>query len=52
MDPEILNSLLGSSDLDVNDPIVQAALAQLIGGSKPDEKVSRKRKSEDEGKDV
>lgn len=47
IDPEFLNALLGSNDVDLNDPLVQAALAQLTAPSS-DEKNNRKRKKEDD----
>jgi 26S proteasome regulatory subunit N10 len=51
IDPEFLNALLGSNDVDMNDPLIQAALAQLAAPS-ADDKSNRKRKKdgEDDGK--
>lgn len=52
VDADFLNSLLGSSDVDLNDPIIQAALAQLSGGNpSTEEKTNRKRKNEDDEKE-
>ena len=38
MDPEFVSQLLGSVDVDLNDPLIQAALQQLQADSKPEEK--------------
>jgi hypothetical protein len=50
IDPDFLQSLLGSVDVDLNDPLIQAALAQLEGASgtatTKDDTNSKKRKSE------
>ena len=36
LDPDFVNALLQSSDLDMNDPLIQAALAQLGNSSSSD----------------
>lgn len=48
-DPEFLSTLLGSVDVDMNDPLILAALAQLTGSKAPQGEVkgSKKRKPED-----
>ena len=53
-DPEFLSSLLGAVDVDMNDPLIQAALAQLSGNTSADttstgDKPVQKRKHGDEG---
>jgi hypothetical protein len=51
-DPQFLNSLLGSVDVDVNDPLIKAALAQLMGSETQESGDSKggakKRKNADE----
>lgn len=53
--PDFLNSLLGSVDVDMNDPLIQAALAQLTGSALPEppaddkDKGAQKRKHGDDG---
>ena len=57
IDPDFLNALLGSVDVDMNDPLIQAALAQLgsttttsttNANNDNNEKTSKKRKNENE----
>jgi hypothetical protein len=52
LDPAFVSQLLGSVDVDQNDPLIQAALAQLQGKGdakeEDDNKESRKRKGGDE----
>lgn len=63
LDPEFVNQLLGSVDVDMNDPLIQSALAQMGaakpsgdgavgggasgGGAGEDDKDSKKRKGDD-----
>lgn len=54
VDPSFMSQLLGSVDVDPNDPLIQAALAQLQqGGAQPPpggdakDKESKKRKGDD-----
>jgi hypothetical protein len=53
LDPAFVSRLLGSVDVDQNDPLIQAALAQLNAANAPDSKggedskESRKRKGDD-----
>lgn len=54
LDPAFINELLGSVDVDQNDPLIQAALAQMgvLPSAKSDDASpdSKKRKGEDEDK--
>ena len=50
LDPAFINQLLGSVDVDQNDPLIQAALAQMGVQGKPEDASpeTKKRKNEDE----